>query len=159
MRHTLTPFLLIALGLCPTLRAESSVNPLLLESPLPFHYPRFDLIKDEHYAPAFTQGMAEQLKEIGAIAADSAKPTIENTIVAMEKSGATLGRARAIFGNVTQANTNTALDAINDEFSPKFAAHRDAIYLNTALFARVKAIYAARATLGLDAESVRLIAR
>ncbi len=159
MRQTIALLLLAASLPASGLNATAADNPLLTESTLPLHYPRFDLIKEEHYAPALGQGMAEELKEAEAIAANSAKPTFDNTIVALERSGALLARVNSIFSNVVQMNTTPALDAINDEFAPKLAAHRDTIHMNAVLFARVQAVYDARASLGLDAESVRLIER
>src|SRR5437660_7405890 len=66
--------------------AESNSNPLMTESALPFHYPQFDKINDEHFTPAMDAGMREQLKEIGPIANNSEKPTFENTVVALERT-------------------------------------------------------------------------
>ncbi|MSU24306.1 MAG: M3 family peptidase [Opitutus sp.] len=149
---------LAVLAAVPAFAAESE-NPLLTESTLPFHYPRFDLIKHEHFAPAFKQGMAEHLKEIDAIANSPAKPTFENTIVAMERAGVLLGRVSAVFGNLTACNTNPELQKLQRSLAPQLAAHSDAIRLNPALYARLAAVYAARATLGLDAESQRLLWR
>jgi peptidyl-dipeptidase Dcp len=134
-------------------------NPLLTESTLPFHYPRFDLIKDEHFAPAFERGMAEELREVGAIATNPEKPTFENTIVALDRSGLVRERVETIFSNLTGANTNPVLEALDLDLAPKLAAQRDAIRLNPALFARVRSLYDARDTLGLDAESARLLWR
>ncbi|WP_229263381.1 M3 family metallopeptidase [Duganella dendranthematis] len=134
-------------------------NPLATASTLPFHYPQFDKIKDEHFIPAFNEGMRQQLKEVDAIANNKAAPSFDNTIVAMEKSGALLTRVQTIFGNLQGANTNDKLDAIDSEMSPKLAAHADAIYLNAKLYARVKALYDKRATLKLDAESEHLLER
>ncbi|MRW84433.1 dipeptidyl carboxypeptidase II [Pseudoduganella sp. FT26W] len=134
-------------------------NPLATASTLPFHYPAFDKIKDEHFIPAFNEGMRIQLKEIDAIANSKAAPSFDNTIVAMEKSGALLTRVQTIFGNLQGANTNDKLDAIDSEMSPKLAAHADAIYLNAKLYARVKALYDKRTTLKLDAESEHLLER
>ncbi len=102
---------------------------------------------------------AKQLREIEAIANDKAAPTFDNTIVAMEKSGQLLARVNATFSNLHGANTNDTLDAVDREMSPKLAAHTDAIHLNAKLFARVKALYDKRATLGLDAESTHLLER
>lgn len=134
-------------------------NPFFVESPLPLKFPQFDKIKDSHFAPAFDRGMAEQVKEIQAIA-DSAEPaTFDNTILAMERSGLLLGRAIYVFGNLTSANTNDTLDKIDEEYSPKFAAHRDGIYLNPKLFERIKSLYEKRDTLGLDEQGVRLVER
>ena len=134
-------------------------NPLATESTLPFHYPAFDKIKDEHFIPAFNEGMRQQLTEVDAIANNKAAPSFDNTIVAMEKSGALLTRVQTIFGNLQGANTNDKLDAIDSEMSPKLAAHADAIYLNAKLYARVKALYDKRTTLKLDAESEHLLER
>jgi peptidyl-dipeptidase Dcp len=134
-------------------------NPLATASTLPFHYPAFDKIKDEHFIPAFTEGMRQQLKEVDVIANNKAAATFDNTIVAMEKSGALLARVQTIFGNLQGANTNDKLDAIDSEMSPKLAAHADAIYLNPKLWARVKSLYEKRDALKLDAESKHLLER
>ena len=143
----------------PTPPAAVSANPLLTESTLPFLYPRFDLIKVEHFAPSFEQGMSENLRETGEIAANPAKPTFDNTIVAMERAGRLLTRTSTVFYNLTGANTNPELQKLQRMLAPKLAAHSDAIRLNPALFARVAALYEARESLGLDAESKRLLWR
>ncbi len=134
-------------------------NPLLTESSLPFHYPQFDKIKNEHFLPAFEQGMAESLKETAAIANNPEKPTFENTIVALEKSGELLSRSGRIFFGLAQANTNPEIQKVQRTLAPRLSAHNDAITLNPVLFARVKALYDARDSLGLDAESKRLLWR
>ena len=134
-------------------------NPFFSASSLPYQMPRFDLIRDEHYAPALTRGMADQRREIDAIANNPDAPTFENTIVALEKTGEILNRTSAVFGNLAGANTNPAMQAVQAEFAPKFAAHQDAILLDGKLFARIKTLYDARATLGLDAEGLRLVER
>jgi len=136
-----------------------SDNPLLSESALPYHMPPFDRIKDEHYAPAFEKGMADELKEVEQIANNKEKPTFENTIVVLERSGELLGRVNRIFSNLAGANTNPAIQKIEKEMSPKLAAHEDAIHLNSALFARVESLYNDREKLGLDPESKWLIER
>jgi peptidyl-dipeptidase Dcp len=127
--------------------ALASTNPFAKESTLPFHAPPFNEIKDSDYQPAIEEGMAEDLAEIEAIANNPAKPTFANTIEAMEKSGALLRRAQRVFGAVSQSNTNPTLQKVQAELAPKGAAHRDAVYLNPKLFARVKAIYDERASL------------
>jgi len=132
-------------------------NPFLADSPLPLHYPQFDKIKDSDFAPAFDRGMAEQLTEVEAIANNPAAPTFDNTIVALEKSGRTLTRAATVFYNLVGADTNDTRDKIDAAYSAKFAAHRDAINLNPKLFARIKGLYDARATSGLDAQGTRLV--
>src|SRR6202171_5363022 len=132
-------------------------NPFYAPSTLPFHVPPFDKIKDEDYQPAIEAGMAEELSEIQAIADNPAAPTFDNTLVAMEKAGQLFQRANAAFRAVAGANTNPVLQKVRSEEAPKLAAHRDAIYLNAKLFARVAAVYQQRATLKLDPESLRLL--
>jgi len=137
--------------------ASPAANPFASESPLPLHYPQFDKIKDSDFAPAFDAGMAQQLKEVQAIADNPAKPTFDNTIIAMEKSGQELDRATTVFFNLVGADTNPAREKLRSEYSGKFAAHRDAITLNGKLFARIQALYDSRDTLGLDPQAVRLV--
>ncbi len=134
-------------------------NPLLKKSSLDFEYPPFDQIKDQHFAPGYDQGMAEQMKEIEPIAASTEEPTFENTIVALEKTGDLLGRVDRIFSNLTSAHTNPQLQKTETEMAPKIAAHSDAIYLNGQLFKRVEKLYNEREKLGLDDESKWLVER
>ena len=143
----------------PAAGAEETANPFFAVSPLPYQMPQFDKIKDEHYAPALERGMSEQRAEMSAIANSADAPTFDNTIVAMEKTGALLNRSAAVFGNLAGANTNPAMQAIQAQMAPKFSAHQDAILLDGKLFARVKALYDSRDSLGLDAESLRLLER
>ncbi len=165
MRLKFASFLLAPLCLTAGLRAADAPaspmpdNPLLTESPLPFHFPQFDKIKNEHFLPAIEQGMTDNLKEVDAIANNPAKPTFENTIIALEKSGDLLGRAATVFFNLSGANTNPEMQKVQRALAPKLAAHNDAIRLNPALFARIEALYNARDTLGLDTESARLLWR
>ncbi|MCB1600295.1 MAG: peptidyl-dipeptidase Dcp [Xanthomonadales bacterium] len=133
-----------------------AANPLLTASTLPYQAPPFDLIKDEHYLPAFEQGMSEQLAQIAKIADSAEPPTFENTVEAMERTGETLNRVRRIFQGLVQADTNDARKAIQEEINPKLAAHQDEILLNAKLFARVKAVYDARESL-TDPEQKRLV--
>jgi peptidyl-dipeptidase Dcp len=134
-------------------------NPLLQESTLPYNYPYFDRIREEHFAPAIEFGMAEQLKETEAIAANPAAATFENTLVALERSGQTLARAMRIFSGLNGTHTNPKLQQIEKETAPKLAAHADAIRLNPALFKRIQALYEQRERLSFDPESKRLIER
>ncbi len=134
-------------------------NPFFAKSTLEFEYPRFDAIKDDHFMPAITRGMAEQRREIDAIAAQSAKPTFDNTIVAMERSGDVLGRVGAVFFNLVGADTNPEREKIQADIAPLLSAHRDAIFLDAALFARVKDLRSRADSLALDAESKFLLER
>ena len=140
----------------PTTTLPAS-NPFFADSTLPLHYPAFDKIKDSDFAPAFDAGMREQLAEVDVIANDAAAPTFANTVVPMEKSGATLSRALSVFFNLVGADTNPARDKIQSDYSARFSAHRDAIYLNPKLFARFKTLYDGRASAGYDAQDLRLV--
>src|SRR5499427_9601353 len=119
-------------------------NPLLKESALPYHFPPFDKIKNEDFQPAIEAGMREQLKEIEPIANNSEQPTFDNTIVALERTGRLLDRAYRTFSNLNACNTNPEMQKIDKEIAPKLAAHRDEIFLNPKLFARVQALYEQR---------------
>ncbi len=134
-------------------------NPFAQPSTLPFQYPAFDKIGNDAYAPAFEEGMRQQLAEIDAIANNKKPATFENTIVAMERSGQLLNRVSTVFYSLNGANTNDAIQALDKEMAPKLAAHSDAIRLNGKLYARIKALYDRRAKLRLDDESQYLLAR
>ncbi|KGI78899.1 dipeptidyl carboxypeptidase II [Oleiagrimonas soli] len=137
--------------------AKTRENPLLTKSDLPFQAPPFDKIKDSDFAPAFEQGMKEQLTEVQKIADNPDKPTFDNTLVAMEKSGQTLNRVQMDFNALFSANSDDALSKVNEDMAPKLAAHSDAIYLNDKLFQRIQTLYNERDSLKLDPESERLL--
>ncbi|WP_229413234.1 M3 family metallopeptidase [Massilia violaceinigra] len=136
-----------------------ATNPFAKLSTLPFHYPAFDKIKDEHFLPAYAAGMSDHLREVDTIANNRKAPTFDNTVVALERSGQLLTRVATTFSALQGANTNDTLDAIDREMSPKLAAHNDAVFLNAKLYQRVKTLYDKRAKLGLDAESKHLLER
>jgi peptidyl-dipeptidase Dcp len=142
-----------------TLPARIGSNPFFVESSLPYHAPRFDLIKNEDYQVALEEGMKQQLAEIDSIAKQTTPPTFENTIVAMEKAGALLTRVSKTFTGVVGANTNDTLQKIQDTEAPKLAATNDAIYLNDQLYQRVKSVYDRRNASNLSPEQVALIER
>jgi peptidyl-dipeptidase Dcp len=160
---TLIPAGAIALGFVNQALAAASdfgpANPFYAPSSLPFQSPPFDKIKDEDFQPAIEAGMAQAKAELLRIADNPDAPTFDNTIVAMEKSGRLFDRAMAAFNGVTGANTNPTLQNVKTIEAPKLAAHRDFLYLNTKLFARVSAIYNQRSALKLDPESLRLLER
>jgi peptidyl-dipeptidase Dcp len=139
--------------------ATAGANPFSVESTLPYHAPRFDLIRNEHYQPGLEEGMRQQLAEIDAIAKQTEAPTFDNTITAMEKSGAMLTRVAKTFFAVVQANTNDTLQKVQDVEAPKLAAHNDAIYLNDQLYRRVKRVYDQRGSSSLSSEQRALIER
>ncbi|WPO83344.1 M3 family metallopeptidase [Chryseobacterium sp. JJR-5R] len=137
----------------PTPDASLSSNPFLKKSKLQYEAPEFDKIKNEHFKPAFDFGLKQHDAEILKIADNPEKPTFENTIVALEKSGEVLKRAMIVFSNLTSADTNPSLQALDEEYAPVFAAHSDKMYLNDNLYQRIKSI----TDNGLDAESRKLL--
>jgi peptidyl-dipeptidase Dcp len=137
--------------------ALPSTNPFYAPSTLPYQAPPFGQIHDADYQPALEEGMRQHLAEVEAVANQPAPPTFDNTIVAMERSGALLTRVSKAFNAVTQANTDDTLQKVQEEEAPRLAAHSDAIYLNDRLFQRVKSIYGRRASLGLNPEQNRLV--
>jgi len=132
-------------------------NPFFAESPLYLHYPQFDKIENSHFAPAFERGMEEHLAEIDDITNQSEAPTLDNTLIPLERSGQTLDRVATVFFALAGANTNDEIEEIRTEMAPKLSAHRDQILLNSKLFTRVQALYEQRESLELDPESLRLI--
>jgi peptidyl-dipeptidase Dcp len=134
-------------------------NPFLAPSPLYLSAPPFDQVTEAHYLPAFEAGMREQAAEIRAIADRAGTPTFDDTIVALERSGALLGRVRRVFFNLVESTTSPALMALRAEIAPRLAKHADDIVLDAALFARIDALFQQRATLGLDPVSLRLLER
>ena len=154
MKHTLYISALAVLLAGPAL---AQPNPFASPSTLPYQAPRFDLIKDRDFQPAFDAGMKQHIGEINAIANSSAAPSFDNTIVALERSGRMLERVGNVFFAVAQANSNPALEKVETAMAPRLAAHTDAIYLNPKLFLRVKALYEKRQALKLDAEALQTL--
>lgn len=130
-------------------------NPLLAPWDTPFELPPFAAIADEDYAPALEAALAEHNAEIDAIIADHAAPSFENTIAALEASGETLSRVLSAFFSVAGADSTPAREALQRAFSPKIAKHFADITANAPLYARVKAVWDMRDTLGLDAQDAR----
>jgi peptidyl-dipeptidase Dcp len=132
-------------------------NPLLAEFNTPFQVPPFDKIDTSDYYPAYLEGMKQQMAEIDAIVNDAREPDFNNTILAMDRSGKLLTRIEKIFSNLDEANTNPQLQALARKMSPILSKHQDDILLNDKLFARIKAVYEKRSTMGLDSQQIRVI--
>ena len=129
-------------------------NPFFEISLLPYQAPRFDAINDSHYRPAFDEAMRLKRADIDAIIAQRAAPDFDNTVLALEKSGAMLSRVNSVFFAMTSAHTNDYLQALDEQFSTELAGLANDIWLNDTLFARVEAVWQEHE--GLDAESRRL---
>lgn len=132
-------------------------NPFFDTYKTPFGVPPFHLIKNEHFEPAFVEGIKQQTAEIAAITAQKAAPTFANTILALENSGDLLDRVGAVFYNYNSANTSDALQKIAQILSPQLSKHRDDIQLNAELFKRVKAVYDQRNQLKMTTEQLTLL--
>jgi peptidyl-dipeptidase Dcp len=134
-------------------------NPFTHPSTLPYQLPPFERIGNRDYRPAFEEAMREQRMEVGQIAHDPAAPDFQNTIVALERSGRMLGRVSGVFFNLNASNTDPEMQRIDSEIAPLLQAHEDAIFLDSALFGRVDAVYQRRSGLKLDSESLQLLER
>lgn len=134
-------------------------NPLTRPWETPYGLPPFELIKPEHFAPAFEAAMAEQKTEIESIATNPEVPCFQNTVAALDRSGEVFGRVAGVFSNLTASETNEALQAAERELMPKIAAHQNWLSLHEGIFGKVDALHRKRAELGLSAEELRLLER
>ncbi|HFK1204290.1 TPA: peptidyl-dipeptidase Dcp [Klebsiella aerogenes] len=132
-------------------------NPFLHVSLLPYQAPHFDLIEDSHYRPAFDEGVRRQREEIAAIINNPAPADFDNTLVALEQSGQLLGRVTRVFFAMAGANTNPLIQQLDEQFSAELAELGNDIWLNDALYERVKQVWQQRDALNLDPESRRLL--
>ncbi|HGA2977192.1 TPA: peptidyl-dipeptidase Dcp [Klebsiella aerogenes] len=132
-------------------------NPFLHVSLLPYQAPHFDLIEDSHYRPAFDEGVRRQREEIEAIINNPAPADFDNTLVALEQSGQLLGRVTRVFFAMAGANTNPMIQQLDEQFSAELAELGNDIWLNDALYQRVKQVWQQRDALSLDPESRRLL--
>lgn len=124
-----------------------TLNPLLADWPAPYGLPPFAALRPDHIEPAFDTALARHLRELDAIAADPAPPDFENTIVAFDRAGRLAQRLELLLENLTSSETSPALQEIERRMAPRLAAHRNAIHLHAALFARIDAVRRAAPTL------------
>ena len=155
-------FILLVIGNLLTIEAQekkenTTMNPFFQAYDTPYNVPPFDKIKNEHFKPAILEGIKKHEEEINAIANASAAPTFDNTILAMENAGELLSNVNVVFSNFNSANTNKEIQNIAKETAPNLSAHRDNIYLNEKLFARVKALWDKKETLGLNLEQAKIL--
>jgi peptidyl-dipeptidase Dcp len=133
-------------------------NPFFEDWTAPHGAPPLDRIRPEHFVPAYDRALAEHTAEM-AIAGDPQPPSFDNVVLALEKSGRLLTKVEGVFYNLTSAATNEALQAIEMELAPRLSAHWSAISMHPVLFARLDEVYQKRESLGLDAESLRVLER
>ena len=140
--------------------ADAAVsNPLLQTWTAPFGLPPFDALQPAHFEPALREGMRLQREELQLIATQADPPSFDNTLAAFDRSGALLQRVAAVFYNLTSSATSPALQAVQRAMAAPMAAHGSAVYMDQGLFARVDALHARRAELGLTPEALRLLER
>ena len=150
-------FLLVISACTSPEKNNEMKNPLLTEFNTPFGVPPFDLIKMEHFIPATEEAMEINLQEIEAIISNPETPDFNNTIIALERAGSLLDQVNSVFGNLNSSLTGPEMQEIATKLSPKKSAHRDAIRMNDALFARVKSVYEEQETPNLEGEDAKLL--
>ena len=138
-------------------KMDPNINPFFQEWNTPYEVPPFLDIKDEHYMPAYEQGMKENLEEIDVIVNNPEAPTFANTIEELERTGKLLSKVGRVFSNLASSNTNPKLQELQRELSPMLSAHYDKISLNEGLFNRVDAIWQNRENLDLTKEQTKLL--
>ncbi|MFO0443180.1 MAG: M3 family metallopeptidase, partial [Betaproteobacteria bacterium] len=134
-------------------------QPLLAEGVAPHGLPPFEAIEPAHFEPALEQAMREHREAVAALCAQAAPPDFDNTCAALDRSGARLLRFVALFHTLCASVSSAPLQAVQRRLAAPLAAHHSAIHTDAAFFARLDALHAQRATLGLDAESLRLLER
>ncbi|RTZ00744.1 M3 family peptidase [Flavobacterium sp. RSP49] len=155
-------FILLVIGNMLTIEAQekqenTSMNPFFQAYDTPFNVPPFDKIKNEHFKPAILEGISAHQAEVNAVANNTQPATFENTILAMENAGELLSNVNTVFSNLNSANTNKEIQNIAKEMAPNLSAHRDNIYLNEKLFAKVKTLWDKKETLGLNLEQAKIL--
>ncbi|MDX3927559.1 MAG: M3 family metallopeptidase [Shinella sp.] len=141
------------------MNVTSSINSALVDWNGPDGLPRFDLVRDEDFAPAFDAALHRHEAEIDDIANNPAEPTFDNTIAALEMAGDDLSRISALFWNRAGAHTNDAIQALERDISPKLSRHYSKIGMNEPLFRRIDTLWEKRGELGLTVEQTRVLER
>jgi peptidyl-dipeptidase Dcp len=132
-------------------------NPFFVEWDTPFGTPPFHLIVEDHYLPAFEEGIRQHKGEIEAIINNAEEPNFLNTIVAYDASGELLNKVGSVFGGLRGANTNDRLNELARQITPITSAHYNSIRLDQDLFGRIKTVYENRKNLDLNIEQMRLV--
>jgi peptidyl-dipeptidase Dcp len=151
--------LTLSAGLLFTVFSCKEKNPLLSDFNTPFGVPPFDKIEVKHFEPAFIEAMNQQVQAIDAIVKNTDEPTFENTVVALEYSGAQLTKVLNVFYPLTSANTNPEIQALTQKLAPMLSRHSDDINLNPELFKKIKAVYETKDSLELAPEQDMLLTK
>ena len=132
-------------------------NPFFSDNGTYLEAPAFDKIKNEHYMPAFIEGMKQHMAEIAAICDNTETPNFENTIWAYDKAGELLGKVSGVFFNMMECMNNDEMQQIAEEVMPLITAHGDDIAMNPVLFEKIKYVYDHRAEMNLDDQQNRVV--
>lgn len=158
MKKFLFTLAVFAIGLSNTNSQDKNMtNSFFKEWDTPFQTPPFGEINIEHYLPAFEEGIKLQKDEVEAIISNTEKPTFQNTIEAMEKSGKLLTKVSGVFYNLNSANTNDEMQKIAKTVAPMLSKHNDDINLNEQLFEKVKSVYYEKDKLKLTVEQSKVL--
>ena len=156
MKKLFIMFLIVSIGAI-SCKQENCENPFYCDWDTPFEVPPFDLIKFEHFKPAYLKGMEEQMAEVNAIISNTEEPDFDNTIRAMQFTGKLLEKVQRAMGPLNSAQTNDSIQALMRDMSPLFSKHYDDISLNEKLFERVKSVYENRDKFNLTPEESKLL--
>ncbi|HET9572069.1 MAG TPA: M3 family metallopeptidase [Bacteroidales bacterium] len=148
---------LLLMTLILTGASAEAANPFFSAYKTPHETFPFDKVKIEHFMPAFEKGFAQQKAEIAKITANKAVPTFDNTILALEHSGALLHDVSAVFYTLNGSESNDAIMELASKIAELSARHSSEISMNAKLFARVKAVYEQRQTLNLSFDQTKLL--
>ena len=121
--------------------SENRQNPLLQKSELPFGAPDFSKIQETDYLPAIEEAIRQNREEINQIVSNTDKPTFENTILALEKSGVLLDRVTSIFFGLTSAHKTPVIAETQKKVTPLLTDLENEISFNKVLFQRIKYVY------------------
>lgn len=136
---------------------QPTANPFFDEFATVHNSVPFSSIENKHYEEAIDRGIEIQNKEIADIVNQSAAPTFENTIVALERSGSDLNRVLNVFYPMLSALSDDELMDISLRVSGKLSKHSTDISLNEGLWKRIKTVYDMRDRLNLNAEDSMLL--
>ena len=157
IKNILIIFAMSILGLTSCNSDSCKDNPFFSDYGTYLEAPAFNKIKNEHYMPAFIEGMKQNKAEIEAICNNSETPTFENTIWAYDKSGELLGKVGGVFFNMMECMSDDELLQIAEEVMPMMSAHGDDIAMNPVLFEKIKYVYDHRAEMNLDDQQNRVV--
>lgn len=158
MRNFISVFLFIAVLSSGISAQQMNINnPFFTEYTTPFQTPPFDKIKNEHYLPAFYEGIKIKRAEIDAVINNPDKPTFDNTIAAIEKSGELLKKVSRVFSNISGSNGDDETQKIAETITPELSKLNNDIFLNEKLYHRIKSINDEKDKLNLTAEQLKVL--